>query len=48
MFASFAFMKSLQERHAEAITAVGRLRPQVSPQARPLLTHGKGAMEKNV
>jgi hypothetical protein len=35
-------------RHAEAITAVDRLRPQVSPEARPLLTHGTGAMEKNV
>jgi hypothetical protein len=35
-------------RHGAAITAVDRLRPQVSPQARPLLTHGKGAMEKNV
>jgi len=35
-------------RHAEAITAVDRLRPQVSPQARPLLTHGTGAMEKNI
>ncbi len=35
-------------RHAEAITAVDRLRPQVSSQARPLLTHGTGAMEKNI
>jgi len=35
-------------RHAEAITAVDRLRPQVSPAARPLLTHGTGAMEKNI
>lgn len=35
-------------RHAEAITAVDRLRPYVSPQARPLLTHGSGAMEKNI
>jgi hypothetical protein len=35
-------------RHAEAITAVDRLRPQVSLQARPLLTHGTGAMEKNI
>jgi hypothetical protein len=35
-------------RHAEAITAVDRLRRQVSPQARPLLTHGTGAMEKNI
>ena len=35
-------------RHAQAITAVDRLRPQVSPQARPLLTHGTGAMEKNI
>lgn len=34
-------------RHAQAITAVHRLRPLVSPQARPLLTHGTGAMEKN-
>lgn len=35
-------------RHAQAITAVDRLRTQVSPQARPLLTHGTGAMEKNI
>lgn len=35
-------------RHAEAITAVDRLRRQVSPQARSLLTHGTGAMEKNI
>ena len=35
-------------RHAEAITAVDRLRPQVSLAARPLLTHGTGAMEKNI
>ena len=35
-------------RHAEAITAVDRLRPRVSPAARPLLTHGTGAMEKNI
>lgn len=35
-------------RHAEAITAVDRLRPQVSPASRPLLTHGTGAMEKNI
>lgn len=35
-------------RHAQAITAVDRLRPQVSPAARPLLTHGTGAMEKNI
>ncbi len=35
-------------RHAEAITAVDRLRPQVSAQAQPLLTHGTGAMEKNI
>jgi hypothetical protein len=35
-------------RHAEAITAVDRLRPQVSATARPLLTHGTGAMEKNL
>lgn len=35
-------------RHAEAITAVDRLRPKVSEQARPLLTHGSGAMEKNI
>ncbi len=35
-------------RHARAITAVDRLRPQVSPAARPLLTHGAGAMEKNI
>jgi len=35
-------------RHAEAITAGDRLRPPVSPQARPLLTHGTGAMEKNL
>ena len=35
-------------RHAEAITAVDRLRPQVSPAARPRLTHGTGAMEKNI
>jgi len=35
-------------RHAEAITAVDRLRPQGSPEARPLLTHGTGAMEKNI
>jgi hypothetical protein len=35
-------------QHAEAITAVDRLRRQVSPQARPLLTHGTGAMEKNI
>lgn len=35
-------------RHAEAITAVDRLRPWVSPAARPLLTHGTGAMEKNI
>jgi hypothetical protein len=35
-------------RHAEAITAVDRLRPKVSPQVRPLLTHGTGAMEKNI
>jgi hypothetical protein len=25
-----------------------RLRPRVSPAARPLLTHGTGAMEKNI
>ena len=35
-------------RHAEAITAVDQLRRQVSPQSRCLLTHGTGAMEKNV
>jgi hypothetical protein len=35
-------------RHAQAITAVDRLRSQVSPAARPLLTHGTGAMEKNI
>jgi len=35
-------------RHAEALTAVDRLRTQVSPAARPLLTHGTGAMEKNI
>lgn len=35
-------------RHAEAITAVDRLRPLVSSLARPLLTHGTGAMEKNI
>jgi hypothetical protein len=35
-------------RHAEAITAVDRRRPRVSPAARPLLTHGTGAMEKNI
>ncbi len=35
-------------RHREAITAVDRLRPRVSAAARPLLTHGTGAMEKNV
>ena len=35
-------------RHATAITAVDRLRSRVSPQARPLLTHGTGAMEKNI
>lgn len=35
-------------RHAEAITAVDRLRRQLSPEARPLLTHGTGAMEKNI
>lgn len=35
-------------RHAQAITAVDRLRPQVTPAARPLLTHGTGAMEKNI
>ena len=35
-------------RHAEAITAVDRRRPQVSPAARPLLTHGTGAREKNI
>ena len=35
-------------RPAEAITAVDRLRPQVSPAARPLLTHSPGAMEKNL
>jgi len=35
-------------RHAEAMTAVDRLRPQVCPAARPVLTHGTGAMEKNV
>ncbi len=35
-------------RHAEAITAVDRLRPQVSPAAHPLLTHGTGAIEKNI
>ena len=35
-------------RHAQAITAVDRLRPQVSPASRPLLTHGTGAMEKNI
>lgn len=35
-------------RHAAAITAVDRLRPHVSPAARPLLTHGSGAMEKNI
>ncbi len=34
--------------HAQAIAAVDRLRPQVSAAARPLLTHGTGAMEKNV
>lgn len=34
--------------HAAAITAVDRLRPQVSPAARALLTHGTGAMEKNI
>jgi Uncharacterised protein family (UPF0236) len=35
-------------RHVEAITAVDRIRDQVSPQARLLLTHGTGAMEKNI
>ena len=35
-------------RPAQAITAVDRLRPQVSPAARPLLTHGTGALEKNI
>jgi len=35
-------------RHAQAITAVDRLRPRVSPASRALLTHGTGAMEKNV
>jgi len=35
-------------RHADAITAVDRLRPQVSSAARLLLTHGTGAMEKNI
>jgi len=35
-------------RHAEAITAVDRLRPRVSLAVRPLLTHGTGAMEKNI
>lgn len=35
-------------RHAQAITAVDRLRPQVSPASRVLLTHGTGAMEKNI
>jgi len=35
-------------QHAQAITAVDRLRPQVSVGARRLLTHGTGAMEKNI
>jgi hypothetical protein len=35
-------------RHAKAMTAVDRLRPQVSPQARSLLTHSTGAMDNNV
>lgn len=35
-------------RHAGAITAVDRLRPQVSLHVRPLLTHGTGTMEKNI
>lgn len=35
-------------RHAPAITAVDRLRPQVSAASHPLLTHGTGAMEKNI
>ena len=35
-------------RHAAAITAVDRLRPLVSAASRPLLTHGTGAMEKNI
>jgi len=35
-------------RQAQAITAVARLRPRVSPAARPLLTHGTGAMERNI
>jgi hypothetical protein len=35
-------------RHEQAITAVDRRRRQVSPQARPLLTHGAGAKEKNI
>ena len=35
-------------RHAAAITAVDRLRPHVSLPSRPLLTHGTGAMEKNI
>ena len=35
-------------RHREALTAVDRLRPRVSAAARPLLTQGTGAMEKNV
>jgi hypothetical protein len=36
------------QREAEASTAVDRRRPQVSPTAHPLLTHGTGAMEKNI
>jgi len=39
---------SYVRRHAEAITAADRLRPQVSLAARGLLTHGTGAMEKNI
>jgi hypothetical protein len=35
-------------RHAQALTAVDRLRPLVTSAARPLLTHGTGAMEKNI
>lgn len=35
-------------RHAEAITAVNPLRSRVSLAACPLLTHGTGAMEKNI
>jgi len=31
-----------------AITVADRLRPDVSPKARSLLTHGTGAMERNI